>query len=370
MEGNSIYSYYHFFEKDYWALVYQGSFSDKITEVIVKLNERNVANDKEEDPVNYRTKNKVSYILVECFQNLIRHGNIHDQILKGSAKPGIFLTRNSIDQFYITSANIISNDKVADLKEKLLHINSLDAESLKELYLTVLSEESFSEKGGAGLGLIEMARKSGKNLEYDFEYINSEYSFFYLRVLLDKQKREQQKCLPVDSVRNFHINMLEKSILFLYKGDFSQKSIMPLIHMLEGNVGNSRLRNDRRLYLVLIEIFQNITKHGSRNLTNNLKDGIFIIKLRNKGYEIIAGNVVSKNERKELENRLETINSLGEEGLSNQYRRILREGKVSKKGGAGLGLIDIARESSLKKINYCFDTISPEFSFYTVKVEI
>lgn len=366
----SIYAYYKFFLRDYWALVYQGNFSDEITEVIVKLNERNIDSSNPADTSDPRVKNKISYLLVECFQNLIRHGNVGDEIKDKAARPGIFLSRNSIDQFYITSANIISNEKVKELKDKLSHINSLDKDALKELYLSVLADDSFSDKGGAGLGLIEMARKSDRDLEYEFDQIDEEYSFFYLRVLLDKDKRKEQKVLPVESVRNFHVNMLQRNILFLYKGDFSQKSILPVIRMMEGNVGSAKVLKERKLYVSLIEIFQNITKHGSKNLENNLKDGIFMINLNDQGYEIVAGNVVTNTERRNLEQRLQEINTLGEEGLNRTYRDILRNGTISEKGGAGLGLIDIARESKDKKITYCFDDISNDYSFYTVKVEV
>jgi hypothetical protein len=40
----------------------------------------------------------------------------------------------------------------------------------------------FSEIGGAGIGLIDMARKSGNKLDYEFKPIDNRISFFSLVV--------------------------------------------------------------------------------------------------------------------------------------------------------------------------------------------
>jgi hypothetical protein len=39
-----------------------------------------------------------------------------------------------------------------------------------------------SSKGTAGLGMIDIARKSGEKLEYDFQPINDKTTFFSLTV--------------------------------------------------------------------------------------------------------------------------------------------------------------------------------------------
>jgi hypothetical protein len=54
-------------------------------------------------------------------------------------------------------------------------------EDLKNYQHEVLSASGFSEKGGAGLGLIEMVRKSGNKLSYGFENINEKNSYFYFQ---------------------------------------------------------------------------------------------------------------------------------------------------------------------------------------------
>jgi hypothetical protein len=62
----------------------------------------------------------------------------------------------------------------------LEQVNSLDKDELTELYKKQIKEGRLSEKGGAGLGFIDIKRKTGRNLEYHFLPINDVSSFFLL----------------------------------------------------------------------------------------------------------------------------------------------------------------------------------------------
>jgi hypothetical protein len=64
-------------------------------------------------------------------------------------------------------------------------INSKDKDELKLYYQERLSNSKVSSKGTAGLGMIEIARKSGNKLDYEFLKINEETSFFSLNVKID-----------------------------------------------------------------------------------------------------------------------------------------------------------------------------------------
>ena len=80
------------------------------------------------------------------------------------------------------SGNPIRKGNIDRLKKALEHINGLDKDGLKELYKEIIKNTTISEKGGAGLGFVDMARKSGDKIEYSFPELNSEYSFFCLKV--------------------------------------------------------------------------------------------------------------------------------------------------------------------------------------------
>ena len=61
-------------------------------------------------------------------------------------------------------------------------VNAMSSEELKSKYRETLDHGQVSAKGGAGLGIIDIARKSGNKLEYDFKQVNEKYCFFSLSV--------------------------------------------------------------------------------------------------------------------------------------------------------------------------------------------
>ena len=112
---------------------------------------------------------------------------VHDsKILVPEEKPVIKI--NKLEQSILTSikeassAEIkeIENTKIEELTRILDHINLLDKEGLKQLYKTQMREGRLSEKGGAGLGFIDIARKTGRKLDFHFLSIDEENSFFIL----------------------------------------------------------------------------------------------------------------------------------------------------------------------------------------------
>jgi hypothetical protein len=66
-----------------------------------------------------------------------------------------------------------------------------------------------------------------------------------------------------------------------------------------------------------------------------------------------------------LKDNIDKLNSLEKEELNNLYINKLREGTLTEEGDAGLGLIDIAKESN-DKIRYNFSFVNDETSFVTI----
>jgi len=56
--------------------------------------------------------------------------------------------------------------------------NSLNPDEIKEEYKKMIKESRLSEKAGAGLGFIDIVKKTGNNIEYHFEEVNNRTSFF------------------------------------------------------------------------------------------------------------------------------------------------------------------------------------------------
>ena len=87
--------------------------------------------------------------------------------------------------YEVKTGNYILKENSNGLKEKLDDINALNKEELRVLYKSVLNEGEMSEKGTAGLGMIDIARKSGNKLEYSFLPVDKKYDFFCLNVKIN-----------------------------------------------------------------------------------------------------------------------------------------------------------------------------------------
>jgi len=75
-------------------------------------------------------------------------------------------------EFYkVTTGNFVNAKRIKFLKEKIDKINSLTKDELKDMYKFILNHQKLSAKGGGGLGLVDIARKSGNKLEYEFYII-------------------------------------------------------------------------------------------------------------------------------------------------------------------------------------------------------
>ena len=131
------------------------------------------------------TKKKIYNILVESLQNLYHHvDDLPNYINNMDVHFGIFVIAKIDDDYKIRTGNFIKNDKINKLKERFEKIKSLDKDELKELYKFVLNNQMFSDKGGGGLGLIDIARRTNGQVDYDFTKYDDDYSFFRMNITI------------------------------------------------------------------------------------------------------------------------------------------------------------------------------------------
>jgi hypothetical protein len=149
---------------------------DSVEEKLVKGNEHS------------KTRKKVYNVLVESLQNLYHHvdsvpGDFEDQTSK---KFGILSINKIKDGYKIITGNFIRSADVNDLEEKIKRINRSSHEEITELYKFILNHQRISSKGGGGLGLVDIARKTGNKLEYEFKEYDEQNSFFYLNIMVSE----------------------------------------------------------------------------------------------------------------------------------------------------------------------------------------
>lgn len=134
-----------------------------------------------------KIRKKLYNVLVETLQNLYHHIEVlPDELKEGEdSKFGIIVVSREKNQYRISTGNFITQEKVDVLKNKIDKINSMNKDELKDMYKFILNHQRLSEKGGGGLGLVDIARKTGNKLDYTFEKFNDSYYFYNLDVFID-----------------------------------------------------------------------------------------------------------------------------------------------------------------------------------------
>jgi len=179
---NFIYDLHRTMMSQKLILVYQGDFTQETTKSILTMAERNLDSSGEESNI----KRKVFNVMVEALQNIVKHS---DELVDGEKRShaAIFLIGREPNRYSVMSGNPIRKTNIAGLQKKLDQINGLDKDGLKELYKEIIKNTTISDKGGAGLGFVDMARKSGSKLEFSFPDMNAEYCFFCLKVNVPRE---------------------------------------------------------------------------------------------------------------------------------------------------------------------------------------
>ncbi len=368
MDIESTYTFFSNLNEDNISFMYQGSFSDEISDKAMQVSDNSF--DSHKDPANI--KKGVSLLMAECLHNLIKLGDTPDTSNNLITKPGVFLTRNIGDTVCTTSAYLIENRSIDFLKGKLEKVNFDDRDNLYSMFSEVLQKEGLSTKKDFLNNVVEIARKSGTKLQYDFESAGANWSYLYLQTILSgtnvTEETLQKYNLQIATAKEFHRKMKDKNIFIIYKGDFSQKSVIAILRILEKNLQRNQFDNlgeKKIMFHIITEMLQNISKHSIP--TDGAKKGIFLVGKNVKGFFISTGNFIEKSKARLLKDQINQINSLNFEERNNLYRVILKTGVLTGNGGAGLGLIDIARETKNKFV-FNFSEVNDLSTFFSLGV--
>ncbi|MBU0765277.1 MAG: SiaB family protein kinase [Bacteroidetes bacterium] len=158
------------------SLVYEGQITHQLIKAFTSLTETNMEKAGESNAV----QRKVFHVMVEGLQNISKHADAIDKLSHASEGRGIFMICKSDDKYNVITGNLIENEKIPRLKVSIEMINVMTSAELKETYKKQIGEGSLSERGGAGLGLIDIVRKTGHPLAYHFIRIDDLYSLFIL----------------------------------------------------------------------------------------------------------------------------------------------------------------------------------------------
>jgi coenzyme F420-reducing hydrogenase delta subunit len=363
IDSKSLFSLFKEFENYSLSYVYKGIFNPALTDRILSLAETNMNITGESS----KTQKKVYFVMVESLQNITRHQDVNQT----NENHAFFVVQNKVGEYDLSSGNIIERSKIDDLKEKLDKINSLNADELKVYAKDVLENTGLSEKGGAGLGLIEMARKSGNKLLYDFKSIDDKLSYFYFKSRVTAEPDTSSGEKAIEDVKQLHEFTRVNHINMIYLGIFTHDNLKSLLSMTEGSlVKPENIAFKRKAVNVMIELLQNICNHAS-SIDPNMegKPGILVVSTNEKGCRIISGNYITNSTLPTLQSKIDKVNTSNEKELDDLYSEIIMREQEPGQKGAGLGFVDIRMKTG-SQIEYTSVTVNENFSFISITVFI
>jgi uncharacterized protein YjfI (DUF2170 family) len=347
-------------QKDNLSYIYRGRFTQNITDHILFLAEDNL--EKEEQ--SSKIKKRVYSIMVECLQNVTRHQNdTHDDSIDNF---GLFVIQKKDEKYYITTGNLIEKSNIKNITLLIEKINSLEKEELKNYYKEVLDAGSLSKKGGAGLGLIDMARKSGNKLSYIFKEISDDFSYFYLHTIptLDSiaDVLDSTYDHSLNNIIDIHKIINEENVLIIFNGFFNQESFINLLGTLDGEATISPTEKKETFFLA-VDSLQNIVRLSEERCNDtDVIPGIIIISVKDSQYYITFGNFVCSGNIDRVKKKLESVNHLNNEQLINN--NIFNEN--DKLGKAIMEL----RIKSERPIDYNFFGIDDQNYFFLIQTVV
>ncbi len=159
-------------------------------------------------------------------------------------------------------------------------------------------------------------------------------------------------------------------LLFSHFGNFNpvkNESTLKLTESLILETGDKR-QTMKRFCSLLIEVLQNISLHAARDRSDQMHAFLVISKNKNS-YRLVTGNLVLKMDSPRLEAKLEELNSMDTNSLRKLYIETLCNDEFSAKGGAGLGLLTVAKKIE-GKINFDIIPIDSSFNYFKMDVEM
>lgn len=324
MEMTIGHALYQAFRHDRFLFGYSGVFNDDLTERLLKLSDA-IA----EEVVGERSsRRKLAFLLIEAYQNIIRHrAELPAHLAQGEGR-SLFLFRANKEGQDMVAINGVNKRDVAEMVRKLDAISGLDHTELKELSMRMLLLSS-EGKRGAGVGLIEMARRSGNDLGYMLRGLGPEHEIFALAVRLG-QSYPHEKVMREGAI--LHGTVVMNDILLFQTGVMPRvlRRTMADIMREDSDRRTVRARAREAMYLAAIDAMD-VGSEGGR--------GVCVLAREGDQYALVQGTVLPEAEARAHERELAAIAEMDHRALD---VHLLTELMEQERAGGRVGLLKLA----------------------------
>jgi hypothetical protein len=326
----------------------------------------------ESSDFGFAGRKRLFMFVLESLQNISRHAGDKDY-----ARMSLVAYSKTDNGYSVATGNVMEAEKVPDLRKRLRHINKLDPNDIRSVYRKMLDNSEFSDKGGAGLGLIEMAKKTGNKLDYDFIKIDDRYYYYVLSKTVDaagtgSNDSEDNRKFSGRTVMTFEKLLAKNNVYMVWSNHITPDVGKEMLSFTETKLHEDDVDSGtkRRVFSILVEILENIAKYSpGKEAERRYGMPIASIKMVGGSFYVTTGNLIRNSKVKNLKGKLDMVNSYNKAGLKELYRNMLSSQDEGSDSTGIMGLIDIARKSG-NKLDYAFDKVNDEYSYYFLGVKI
>jgi len=177
MNTLDIYRLTEMLAQEHISLCYSGYLSDQVLAGLAKALRSQVAADNTDENLAKR----VFSVFVEQVQNVMRYSadRLNDE--SGNDQSFGVVTFGANEKFFVLTGNRMLTADAERLRARLEEIRNLNKKELHAYYRQQLDACPEDSRKGAGLGLVEIARRVSQPVEFDFVPLDDERSFFCLK---------------------------------------------------------------------------------------------------------------------------------------------------------------------------------------------
>jgi hypothetical protein len=248
--------------------------------------------------LNKTTGKRLYSMVVECLENICKHA-----YLKETDDPETYchiLAKHEKDKIVIIAGNPVSDAAKENISSRIDHINNSDDATLKTLYEEKINSDKMSDDKCAGLGFIYMALKSGNKLSYSFIPMKDNFSYFEIKITLNKYIMRK---LMIDQKPSSPKVILDpEKKIFIISGESRPPDVRDfygqILDWLE-EFGSHLMESDDKQYPVIFNLNFNYFNSSSGKLILDVCK--VLAALRSKGFNITVNWHSEKNDDDMLE---------------------------------------------------------------------
>lgn len=161
------------------------------------------------------------------------------------------------------------------------------------------------------------------------------------------------------------------SVIIAHFGRFSQDLVNSISEGVEAILVSNDVKKGiiKRMFSILIEGLQNIRIHGGADPEDNQVGHVIVLRTDEK-YKVSFGSYATDKDKEFLTKHLNDLNSKGMDEVKEFYLKVLSNGFLSSKGGAGLGFITIALKSKSAVCYNFHNTDYKNLHYFEFSVEL